>query len=150
MRGRGANGRPRLGEAAEPVPVFFILAIMRPCSWPHCNARCAFCPNTTVGDDLSQGTMEWDLFRKVADELCAHPLEEIHPFLMNEPLWDKELPEKIRYLADRKQPETQLKINTNASFLTRELGERLLVEGLGVERAGRASHTGDDREGDKR
>ncbi len=95
-----------------------------------CNARCAFCPNTTVGDDLSQGTMEWGLFTKIVDELTAHEVDEIHPFLMNEPLWDKDLPEKIRYIADRKKPKTKIKINTNASFLTREVGQRLIDSGL--------------------
>ncbi len=95
-----------------------------------CNARCAFCPNTTVGDDLSQGTMDWDLFRKIADELTSHDMDEIHPFLMNEPLWDKDLPEKIRYLADRKKPGTKIKINTNASFLTEGTAKRLIDSGL--------------------
>ncbi len=111
-----------------PIPKFPIRAQIQ--TRTACNAKCAFCPNTTVGDDLSQGTMDWDLFRKIADELTSHDMDEIHPFLMNEPLWDKELPEKIRYLADRKKPGTRLKINTNASFLTKEYAQRLLDSGL--------------------
>lgn len=112
----------------RPIPAFPPRAQIQ--TRTACNARCAFCPNTTVGDDLSQGTMEWDLFRKIVDEMCQHPMDEIHPFLMNEPLWDKDLPEKIRYICERKHPKTQVKINTNASFLTQETAERLIDSGL--------------------
>ena len=115
-------------KGKRPIPRFPLRAQIQ--TRTACNARCAFCPNTTVGDDLSQGTMDWELFTKIADELTSHPMDEIHPFLMNEPLWDKELPKKIRYLADRKHPKTQLKINTNASFLTKETAEALIDSGL--------------------
>ena len=115
-------------KGGRPIPPFPLRAQIQ--TRTACNARCAFCPNTTVGDKLSKGTMEMDLFRKIVDELTSQPMEEIHPFLMNEPLWDKDLPEKIRYLAERKQPETIIKINTNASFLTRETGQRLIDSGL--------------------
>ncbi len=95
-----------------------------------CNGRCAFCPNTSVGGHLSPGTMDWDLFRKIADELCSQEMDEIHVFLMNEPLLDKELPEKIRYIAERKQRCTKTKINTNGSLLTGDMAERLIDSGL--------------------
>lgn len=94
--------------------------------------RCAFCPNTTVGDSLSQGEMEWDLFTKIVDEMSEHHMDEVHPFLMNEPLWDKELPKKIRYIADRRKPgsKMKIKINSNASFLTDDVGKQLIESRL--------------------
>jgi len=115
-------------KGGRPIPRFPTRAQIQ--TRTACNAKCAFCPNTVVGDDLSQGTMDMELFKKIADELTKHPMDEIHPFLMNEPLWDKDLPEKIKYLVDRKHPKTLIKINTNASFLTQETGQKLIDSGI--------------------
>ncbi|MBK6938704.1 MAG: SPASM domain-containing protein [Planctomycetes bacterium] len=120
----------QLFDGKRPIPAFPIRAQIQ--TRTACNAECSFCPNTTVGDALSQGTMEWDLFTKIVDEMCAHDMQEIHPFLMNEPLWDKDLPKKIRYIADKRRPgsDLKLKINTNASLLTDDMAKQLIESGL--------------------
>ncbi len=116
----------------KPIPEFPRRAQIQ--TRTACNARCTFCPNTSVGDDLSQGTMEWPLFKKIVDELVDNDVDEIHPFLMNESLWDKEITQKVRYIADRREKRGKktplIKINTNASFLTKDLGQRLIESGL--------------------
>ncbi len=95
-----------------------------------CNARCVFCPNSLVGNRLSHGEMDWDLFTKAADEITQHQVARISPYLMNEPLTDRNLGDKIRYLADRKQPGTVIKINSNGSMLNGEMGKQLIESGL--------------------
>lgn len=113
----------------EPVPEF-----------PHhvqiqtksgCNADCIFCPNTETLRVVEHGTMSWDLWVKIADELIAEGCRRIRPYLMNEPLSDRDLAKRIRYMADRKGPKTIIKINTNASFLKNdETCDRVIESGL--------------------
>ncbi len=95
-----------------------------------CNARCVFCPNSLLVDSIPSETMEWELFTRIADEITKHPVVRISPYLMNEPLMDRDLPNKIRYLAERKQPDTVIKINSNGALLDREMGEGLIESGL--------------------
>jgi radical SAM protein with 4Fe4S-binding SPASM domain len=50
------------------------------------------------------------------------------PFLQNEPLTDKRLPDIIRYI--KKDPTAQVEINTNAGLLNREMSEAVIDAGL--------------------
>jgi len=95
-----------------------------------CNAHCRFCPNQSTSARLSSGRMDEDMFFRRIDEAVKHPVKRISPYLMNEPLADPRLPDLIRYIADRKQPMTRIKINTNASFLDETMAERLIESGL--------------------
>ncbi len=95
-----------------------------------CNARCVFCPNSIVGPKLTHGEMDWELFTKVTDEITRHPVARISPYLMNEPLMDRNLGKKIRYLAERKRPDTIIKINSNGALLDEEMGEQPIESGL--------------------
>lgn len=98
-----------------------------------CNAHCSFCP---VGKEENRvyGTMSDALFHKIIDEVIEYPtLWKIDPYLLNDPLVDKKIPEKIAYIAfkrgRRKFP--KVRITTNAGLLTEEMGYRLLhSEGL--------------------
>ncbi len=95
-----------------------------------CNARCVFCPNSLIGDRLPKGEMEWDLFRKIIDEIVEHPVDRISPYLMNEPLLDRDLPKKIEYIVKNKSPHTVVKINSNGALLDEEMAEALIDSGL--------------------
>lgn len=95
-----------------------------------CNGACQFCPNQSILGKVSTGRMDEQLFRRIIDEAVKYPVERISPYLMNEPLADDRLPDLIRYVTDRKQKMTRTKINTNASFLTESMGERLIESGL--------------------
>jgi MoaA/NifB/PqqE/SkfB family radical SAM enzyme len=98
-----------------------------------CNAHCTFCP---VGQEENKiyGTMSDALFRKVIDEVLTYPfMLKINPYLLNDPLVDKTLPEKLVYIAQKKGKRTRpiVRIITNAGLLTEEMGYRLLhSEGL--------------------
>ena len=98
-----------------------------------CNAHCSFCP---VGreENKIRGTMSDDLFEKIIDEVLDCPgLYQINPYLLNDPLVDKSLPERIEYIARKKDNRSlpRVRITTNAGLLTEEMGYRLLrSEGL--------------------
>jgi MoaA/NifB/PqqE/SkfB family radical SAM enzyme len=97
-----------------------------------CNAHCIFCPHGKTKNPLPRGSMDWDLYRKIIDEVTQYRVFRISPYLMNEPLMDKEIGERIRYISSRKKFPTYIKINTNASLLTEEMARDLLDSGLDV------------------
>jgi MoaA/NifB/PqqE/SkfB family radical SAM enzyme len=112
----------------RPVPGFPVNIQIQ--TQTGCNASCRFCPNQSVSGKVSSGRMDEDLFFRLIDEAVKHPVKRISPYLMNEPLADPRLPDLIRYIADRKQPMTRIKINTNASLLDESMAERLIESGL--------------------
>ena len=112
----------------RPVPSFPKTVQIQTLS--GCNARCQFCPNGHTVNRLSMGSMSEDLFRKIVDEVVQHPVRRISPYLMNEPLADPRLPDLIRYITDRKPTGASTTISTNATYLTEEMGERLIESGL--------------------
>jgi len=95
-----------------------------------CNASCVFCPNGKTKNPIPFAKMEEDLYRKIVDECLSHNVKRISPYLMNEPLLDKAIGEKIRYIADRKDKRPSIKINTNASMLKGPMINSLLTSGL--------------------
>jgi len=118
----------RLVRKERPLPDF--PRVIQIQTRTGCNARCVFCPNSLLVDSIPNEVMEWELFTKIADEITQYPVSRISPYLMNEPLMDRDLPKKIRYLAERKQPGAVIKINSNGALLDREMGEGLIESGL--------------------
>jgi radical SAM protein with 4Fe4S-binding SPASM domain len=96
----------------------------------RCNAACLFCGYTETHSCQEHGSMDDGLFRKIVDECGRHHIGRISPYLMNEPLLDKNLPEKIRYINQVKKWTTKTKINTNGALLTPEMSEGLIDAGL--------------------
>lgn len=95
-----------------------------------CNGRCVFCPNEDViKSGLPHGKMAPDLFQKIVDELAEARPRRISPYLMNEPLNDKRLPEFVRYISERVPDSTSL-VTTNGTALTEERAEALIRAGL--------------------
>lgn len=95
-----------------------------------CNARCTFCPNGNGTSNVPQGRMDKELFTKIIDECVSHPVKRISPYLMNEPLLDRDLGSKIRYIADRRTKGFSIKLNTNAALLDEKMGSSLAGSGL--------------------
>ncbi|MDQ1256346.1 MAG: Radical protein [Candidatus Hydrogenedentes bacterium] len=95
-----------------------------------CDGRCVFCPNKDIiKAGLPQGRMEPELFRKIIDELAETRPRRISPYLMNEPLLDKRLPEFVRYITE-KVPDATTLVTTNGTHLDRDLGKALIEAGL--------------------
>jgi len=97
-----------------------------------CNARCIFCPCGRTKQSPPQGEMDWDLYRKIIDECTRHRMRRISPYLMNEPLLDPRIGERIAYISQRKRFPTYTKVNTNASLLTEETARQILDSGLDI------------------
>jgi len=95
-----------------------------------CNASCVFCPNGKTKNPTPQGKMEDNLYRKIIDECLGKTVKRISHYLMNEPLRDRDLGWKIKYVAERKHSRPSIKLNTNASFLRGDLAEEVLRSGL--------------------
>ena len=93
-----------------------------------CNAHCTFCP---VGKEENKiyGSMGDELFEKIIDEVLQYPsLLQINPYLLNDPLVDRNLPERMAYIARKKgrRRYPKVRLTTNAGLLTKEMGDRLL------------------------
>ncbi|MBI3892986.1 MAG: radical SAM protein, partial [Candidatus Wallbacteria bacterium] len=94
-----------------------------------CNAACTFCPHPQIKDEVSQGTMDESLFRKIVDELSGHdPVLRILMYLMNEPLLDPRIAERVDY-AKEKNPKATVHLLSNGVLLGK-MGEKLLASKL--------------------
>jgi pyruvate-formate lyase-activating enzyme len=96
-----------------------------------CNGRCRFCPNRRTRRVVPAGRrMEWDLFRAVVDQCLALGVRRFSVYLMNEPMLDPELPQRIAYIAARIRKPQYVKIVSNGSLLTERMARGLLDAGL--------------------
>ncbi|MBU1864369.1 MAG: SPASM domain-containing protein [Candidatus Omnitrophica bacterium] len=92
-----------------------------------CNAHCMICPYDDTVHVQDQGYMDETIFKKIVDEASAHHgcVKQIMPYLMNEPLLDKNLVQKIEYI-HQKNPQAWIHIVTNGILLDDETTESLL------------------------
>lgn len=125
------EGRTRL-ETVIPLATPFVLFV-DPSN--VCNFRCIFCP---TGDGRLvretgrwQGTMDFDLFRKIIDDLAEFesPLKVLRLYKDGEPLLNRRLPDMIRY-AKASGRVISVDTTTNASLLNRERSMELIDAGL--------------------
>ena len=94
-----------------------------------CNAKCVFCPHCLSPELIPHGRMEDGLIHKIVGECSRHLVGRISPYLTNEPLMDKRMPD-ILHLIRKKAFFAKTKINTNAALLTEEMSRKLLESGL--------------------
>ncbi len=90
-----------------------------------CNADCVFCPYGATAGAQPRGTMEWALFRKIIDESARYGVRRISPYLMNEPLLDPEIFQKIAYV-NRVNRRARVTLSTNGSLLTPDAVGKIL------------------------
>jgi MoaA/NifB/PqqE/SkfB family radical SAM enzyme len=117
--------QPNRSEAAGATPLFTRIQIQT-VSW--CNRSCAFCPSGKF--PVPKTFMAREVYHRIIDQL--HDLQftgRISPYLMNESLLDKRLPELIAYTRER-CPDSWIAINTNGDALSASLLERLYDAGL--------------------
>ncbi len=96
-----------------------------------CNADCVFCPYGATHDTQPRGRMAPDLFSRILDESAEHGVRRISPYLMNEPLLDREIVSRIREI-NRRVPETRVLLTTNGNYLTPDLAGQILELGDGL------------------
>jgi MoaA/NifB/PqqE/SkfB family radical SAM enzyme len=96
-----------------------------------CNADCIFCPYGETYTTQPKGKMPIELFRRIIDEAAEHKVRRISPYLMNEPLMDRELFDKVRYI-NAKIPDCKVVITTNGHFLAPPVVDQILAMGEGI------------------
>ncbi len=94
-----------------------------------CDAACPFCPQKTI--DRKPAIMSDATWRKIIDDTRGLGIT-YRPFLQNEALIDKRLPEIIRYI--KEDPTARAEINTNGSLLDEKRGAALIEAGIDVVR----------------
>lgn len=131
------NRAPLSGDAAEryvegrlgfpmaeltAFPKWFLIETVN-----SCNARCIMCGIDF--DKKAKAVMKQPLFEKIIDEIAAHRdrVQRVTLTLDGEPLIDKRLGERIRYVKDRG---LMVHISSNASLLNEKRGRELVESGL--------------------
>jgi radical SAM protein with 4Fe4S-binding SPASM domain len=91
-----------------------------------CNAKCSFCPREKMTRPI--GVMDFELFKKIIDECAKNRVSEVNITGYGEPLADKGLVEKIKYIKSKYNPIVTM--TTNGSLLTENLVRKLIDSGL--------------------
>lgn len=92
---------------------------------PSCNGRCVFCPHSKSWLHNNHGMMENDIFDKILHEISALKVEKICPYLMNEPLIDPKIFERIEKIKNLNNFDF-IELSTNASLLSSERADKLI------------------------
>lgn len=91
----------------------------------YCNADCVICPYKSLVDKQPQGFMNKMTYKKIIDEISNYNVKRILLYLMNEPLMDKDIVNKINY-AKEKNPKAIVHIVSNGSLLNKKLSDELI------------------------
>ncbi|MFC1721657.1 radical SAM/SPASM domain-containing protein [Patescibacteria group bacterium] len=91
-----------------------------------CNSKCTFCPHPTM--KRPQGSMDRQLFAKVARECKDLGIDYFTIYGFGEPLLDKEFVDKVRFA--KKLGLKRVTTNTNGELLTKEKSRQLVEAGL--------------------
>jgi len=113
----------------RPIPAFPRTIQIQ--TFTGCNADCIFCPYGETYGTQPKGKMPMDLFHRIIDESAEHGVRRISPYLMNEPLMDRDLFDKVRYI-NEKIPDCKVVITTNGHFLTPPVVDAILATGDGI------------------
>lgn len=96
-----------------------------------CNARCIFCPNGKTRRNIPRGRrMDWDLYRSIVDQCIELGIRRYSVYLMNEPMMDRELAERVSYVSARIKRPQYVKVTSHGGLLTERMAKSLLDSGL--------------------
>lgn len=74
--------------------------------------------------------MDWDLYRSIVDQAIALGIRRYSVYLMNEPMLDRELPERVAYVSARITKPQYVKVTSHGGLLTERMARGLLDSGL--------------------
>ena len=74
--------------------------------------------------------MDWDLYRSIVDQSIAMGIRRYSVYLMNEPMLDRELPERVAYITARIKKPQYVKVTSHCGLLTERMARGLLDSGL--------------------
>jgi radical SAM protein with 4Fe4S-binding SPASM domain len=111
-------------DLAVDMPLFDAIQVQ---THTRCNMQCSFCPHGKI--PIQHGDMDDGTFEKVARQLGAVGFAgTIYPYLMNEPMMDPRLPERVARLRQA-CPQARIWIDTNGTLATVELLAGLVAAG---------------------
>lgn len=96
-----------------------------------CNLKCTMCPRTKMIAEDSYWALqdfEFKQYTKLIDEFVLMGGKSVKYNFLGEPLFNKQLPEMIRYAA--KSGVVDIAINTNLTIMTEEIAESLIDAGI--------------------
>jgi len=127
--GDSAFTRVRNRLTRRPVPEFPRTLQIQ--TFTGCNADCIFCPYGSTYENQPKGKMTAELFERIVDEAAQYDVRRISPYLMNEPLMDRELFSRVRMINER-IPACKVVLTSNGHFLTPPVVDALLELGDGL------------------
>ena len=74
--------------------------------------------------------MDWDLYRSIVDQSIEMGIRRYSVYLMNEPMLDRELPERVAYVSARIRKPQYVKVTSHGGLLTQRMAKGLLDSGL--------------------
>jgi len=134
----------RLWSARTGLPMIRNVQIQ---THSHCNANCVICPRAESWHAAHPGEMSDAVFRRILDELrpfsfCINR-GRVNPYLMQEPLLDPKLFERIEMIWQR-LPGTIIGLSTNGVALTEDVRRKLVATLAGRKHVIWISHHGID------
>jgi MoaA/NifB/PqqE/SkfB family radical SAM enzyme len=127
----GDPARVRLWNRLTRRPIPSFPRTIQIQTFTGCNADCIFCPYGATSDSQPRGRMPPGLFRRIVDEAAHYGVRRISPYLMNEPLMDRDLFDKVRYI-HATIPDCKVVVTSNGHFLTPPVVDALLSIGGGL------------------
>ena len=91
-----------------------------------CNMNCPMCFRGRL--NINQGTMDFDLYKKIIDECAAHHIYSVKLSWRGEPLLNPHLPEMVAYA--KYQGIREVALLTNGTLLNKEKATALTEAGL--------------------
>jgi molybdenum cofactor biosynthesis enzyme MoaA len=74
--------------------------------------------------------MDWNLYRSIVDQCLDMGIRRYSIYLMNEPMLDRELPERIACISSRIKRPQYIKVTSHGGLLTETMARGLLDSGL--------------------
>ncbi|MGB2599774.1 MAG: radical SAM/SPASM domain-containing protein [Candidatus Omnitrophota bacterium] len=98
----------------------------------YCDLSCLHCPRTDLAksDDSFEGFMDFDLWKKIVDEVAKYKRTTLRPFNRGEALINPDLVRMIRYA--KKRGVGNIWLNTNGLLLSPEKSKELLDTGIDI------------------
>jgi molybdenum cofactor biosynthesis enzyme MoaA len=113
-------------EQFDPVPDHIQIQTIT-----GCNASCIFCPNGKTRRRIPVGRrMDMDLYHSIVDQSVDLGIRRYSVYLMNEPMLDRQLPERIAYISARIKKPQYVKVTSHGGLMTENMAKGLLDSGL--------------------
>lgn len=112
------------------APYFPPMVLLEPTN--YCNFSCIHCPYRIISKRpaYKQGFMNFDLYKKIIDEISQHEHVVLRPFDRGEALINLHLPRMIKYAKEGDGRYIYIWLNTNGLLLTPKKSKELLEADL--------------------